>query len=156
MAKALGIGVPMYSRIERGERAVRKEQIQTLAKALEADSDELLKLWLADHVSAVMDGEEDIFNDVVTIAKKDIGKMNKSKNKYKGIDLFCGIGGFRLAMKISLILIFSQLDFPASHLVMMAKKKDLRTLQEEHSFLISVEYYNVTSLKWYSWKMLRD
>lgn len=98
MAKALGIGVPMYSRIERGERAVRKEQIQTLAKALEADSDELLKLWLADQVSAVMDGEEDIFNDVVTIAKKDIGKMNKSKNKYKGIDLFCGIGGFRLAM----------------------------------------------------------
>ena len=31
MAEALSIGVPMYSRIERGERAIRKEQIQALA-----------------------------------------------------------------------------------------------------------------------------
>lgn len=70
MAKALGIGVPMYSRVERGERAVRKEQIQVLAKILETDSDELLKLWLADQISAVMDGEESKFNEVVTIAKR--------------------------------------------------------------------------------------
>lgn len=70
MAQALGIGVPMYSRIERGERAVRKEQIQVLAKILETDSDELLKLWLADQISAVMDGEESKFNEVVTIAKR--------------------------------------------------------------------------------------
>ena len=101
MAGALSIGVPMYSRIERGERAIRKEQIQVLAKVLDTDFNELLKLWLADQVSAVMDGEEDKFNEVVTIAKSDIGRMNNRKkivNRYKGIDLFCGIGGFRLAM----------------------------------------------------------
>ncbi len=101
MAKALGIGVPMYSRIERGERAIRKEQIQVLAKILATDFNELLKLWLADQVSIVMGGEEDKFNEVVTIAKSDIERMKTSKqpnNHYKGIDLFCGIGGFRLAM----------------------------------------------------------
>lgn len=59
MAKASG----MYSHIERGERAVRKEQIQVLAKILETDSDELLKLWLADQISAVMDVEESKFNE---------------------------------------------------------------------------------------------
>lgn len=37
MAKALGIGVPMYSRIERGERSVREEQIQVIAEALNSD-----------------------------------------------------------------------------------------------------------------------
>ena len=70
MAKALGIGVPMYSRIERGERSIRKEQIQILASILETNPEELLKLWLADQVAAVMDGEEDMFNEVIDIAKK--------------------------------------------------------------------------------------
>ena len=55
MAKALGIGGPMYSRIERGERTVRKEQIQVIAEALKTDSEELLKLWLADQMAAIMD-----------------------------------------------------------------------------------------------------
>lgn len=75
MAEALGIGVPMYSRIERGERAIRKEQILVLAKVLDTDFNELLKLWLADQVSAVMDGEEDKFNEVVNIAKN--GRISK-------------------------------------------------------------------------------
>ena len=69
MAKALGIGVPMYSRIERGERSVRKEQIQVIAEVLKTDSEELLKLWLADQMVTLMDGEEEVFNDVVTIAR---------------------------------------------------------------------------------------
>ena len=69
MANALGIGVPMYSRIERGERSVRKEQIPVIAEALKADSEELLKLWLADQMATLMDGEEAVFNDVVTIAR---------------------------------------------------------------------------------------
>ena len=69
MAKALGIGVPMYSRIERGERSVRKEQIPIIAEALKTDSEELLKLWLADQMVTLMDGEEEVFNDVVTIAR---------------------------------------------------------------------------------------
>lgn len=102
MAKALGIGVPMYCRIERGERSVRKEQIPVIAEALKTDSEELLKLWLADQMATLMDGEEEVFNDVINIAKSDMrfkGKKVQSVSNYKGIDLFCGIGGFRLAME---------------------------------------------------------
>ena len=102
MANALGIGVPMYCRIERGERSVRKEQIPIIAEALKADSGDLLKLWLADQMATLMKGEEEVFNDVINIAKSDM-KFNNTKvqavSKYKGIDLFCGIGGFRLAME---------------------------------------------------------
>ena len=70
MAKALGIGVPMYSRIERGERAVRKEQIPIIAEALKTDSEELLKLWLAGEMVTLIDFEEVVFNDFVTISRK--------------------------------------------------------------------------------------
>ncbi len=60
LASALSIDVPLYSRIERGERPVKKEQVIIIAKVLKADENELLKLWLADQVSAVLDGESEI------------------------------------------------------------------------------------------------
>lgn len=108
LANALGIDVPLYSRIERGERPVKREQISVIAKVLNTDEQELLKLWLADQVSAVLGSESEIANEVIDIAKSDINKMATSKKKkkkvpssysLKGIDLFCGIGGFRLAMQ---------------------------------------------------------
>lgn len=108
LANALGIDVPLYSRIERGERPVKREQISVIAKVLNTDEQELLKLWLADQVSAVLGSESEIANEVIDIAKSDINKMATSKTKkkkvpssysLKGIDLFCGIGGFRLAMQ---------------------------------------------------------
>ena len=77
MANALGIGVPMYCRIERGERSVRKEQIPIIAEALKADSGDLLKLWLADQMSTLMYGESDVFNEVVDIVK------NGNQNMYR-------------------------------------------------------------------------
>lgn len=108
LANALDIDVPLYSRIERGERPVKREQISVIAKVLNTDEQELLKLWLADQVSAVLGSESEIANEVIDIAKSDINKMATSKTKkkkvssldsLKGIDLFCGIGGFRLAMQ---------------------------------------------------------
>lgn len=83
----MGIGVPMYCRIERGERSVRKEQIPVIAEALKTDSEELLKLWLADQMATLMDGEEEVFNDVINIAKSDMrfkGKKVQAVSNYKG------------------------------------------------------------------------
>ncbi len=93
IAKSLGIGIPMYSRIERGERSVRKEQIPIIAEALNADSEELLKLWLADQMSTLMDGESNVFNEVVDIVKKGSQEMYRKTKKYTFIDLFAGCGG---------------------------------------------------------------
>ena len=83
----------MYSRIERGERSVRKEQIPIIAEALNADSEELLKLWLADQMSTLMDGESNVFNEVVDIVKKGSQEMYRKTKKYTFIDLFAGCGG---------------------------------------------------------------
>jgi len=47
LASALEIDTPMYSRIERGERKAKREQVILLAKLLETDERELIQLWLA-------------------------------------------------------------------------------------------------------------
>ena len=43
LAAALSVDTPMYSRIERGERPIKREQIKILADLLCADESELLK-----------------------------------------------------------------------------------------------------------------
>lgn len=56
----------------------------------------------------MLNGEDEIANKVINIIQREIAKMVTTKTKkastgpgvhYKGIDLFCGIGGFRLAMQ---------------------------------------------------------
>ena len=54
LASALEIDTPMYSRIERGERKAKREQVILLAKLLGANEKELLQLWLADMVYDVL------------------------------------------------------------------------------------------------------
>ena len=44
LASALEIDTPMYSRIERGERKAKREQVILLAKLLETDERELIQL----------------------------------------------------------------------------------------------------------------
>lgn len=74
IASALSIDTPMYCRIERGERRAKREQIPILAKVLQADSEELLTLWLADQVRSVLDKE-------TSIAKKTLKLVNNSLDK---------------------------------------------------------------------------
>ena len=98
LAAALSVDTPMYSRIERGERPIKREQIKILADILCTDESELLKLWLADQVSALLNGEEDIINDVLDIAKSGMGNMGKKKT-IKVFEAFAGYGGASYGLK---------------------------------------------------------
>ena len=58
LASALEIDTPMYSKIERGERKAKREQVLKLAEMLNTDKDELLTLWLAEQVYEIVKDEE--------------------------------------------------------------------------------------------------
>ncbi len=57
VASQLEIDTPMLSKIERGERKAKKEQVEQFAKLYKSDNRELLTLWLADQVYDVIEGE---------------------------------------------------------------------------------------------------
>jgi len=58
VADQLHIDPPMLSKIESGDRKAKKEQVNLFALALQADGEELLTLWLADHLLDVVAGEQ--------------------------------------------------------------------------------------------------
>jgi len=72
LAEVLDIDSATYCKFERGERKVKREQIEIIAKLLQADHKELLTLWLADQVAAVVADEKDIAKKALDIAKNNI------------------------------------------------------------------------------------
>ena len=74
ISAALDIDNAMYCKIERGDRQAKREQIPLIAEILKADSEELLALWLADQVTAVVERDKGISDKVLKIAKKNIRK----------------------------------------------------------------------------------
>jgi transcriptional regulator with XRE-family HTH domain len=72
LAAALEIDTPMYSKIERGDRRAKREQISLLAKELHANPEELLILWLADQVVAVVENDKRIVDKVLDVTKENI------------------------------------------------------------------------------------
>ena len=71
IAETLGIDVPMYSRIERGERPAKRDQVVAIAKQLGIDEKELIHLWLAEKVLNIVSEEEDA-NTVLSIVSSNI------------------------------------------------------------------------------------
>lgn len=72
LAAFLEIDTPMFSKIERGDRRAKREQVIKLAEYLHQDAREMLTLWLADKfIDAVEDEQErDLCNDAIIIAQK--------------------------------------------------------------------------------------
>ena len=58
LAAVLEIDTPMYSKIERGERKAKREQVLKLSDMLNTDKDELLTLWLAEQLFDLVKNEE--------------------------------------------------------------------------------------------------
>jgi transcriptional regulator with XRE-family HTH domain len=72
LAAALDIDTASYCKIERGERKARKEHIPIIAEFLQGDKEELLTLWLADQVTAVVGKNKEVADKVLSIAKEKI------------------------------------------------------------------------------------
>ena len=78
LSAQLEIDTPMFSKIERGERRAKREQVLKIAELLRADAQELLALWLTDQVLEVVADEEQALQ-ALKKATKDIkdNKINK-------------------------------------------------------------------------------
>lgn len=76
LSAVLEIDTPMFSKIERGDRRAKREQVIKLAEYLHQDEKKMLTLWLADKfIDAVEDEQErDLCHDAIIIAQE---KMNK-------------------------------------------------------------------------------
>ncbi len=75
LAAELEIDSPMYSKIERGERRAKREQVIKLAEMLETDKDELLTLWLAGQVNEIVKDESTALK-AIEIVKEHLNKQN--------------------------------------------------------------------------------
>lgn len=74
----LDIDNALYCKIERGDRKAKREQVIKLAHFFEVNEIELLKLWLADRVCEVMDGESNV-NEVLNIVAENIVKYKRNR-----------------------------------------------------------------------------
>ena len=72
LAAALEIDTATYCKIEKSERRVKAEQVVIIADLLKTDKDELLALWLADQVTAVVADEKKVADKALNIAKQNI------------------------------------------------------------------------------------
>lgn len=74
LAALLEIDTPMFSKIERGDRRAKREQVIKLAEYFHQDEKEMLTLWLADKVLDAVGNEEELSHDAITVAQEQIQK----------------------------------------------------------------------------------
>ena len=72
LAAELVIDTPMYSKIERGDRKAKREQVIKLAELLDTNKDELLTLWLAGQISSVIEDEKELAANSLNIVLKNL------------------------------------------------------------------------------------
>ena len=72
LASALEIDTPMYSKIERGDRPAKREQVVLIAKLLNTDETELLTLWLADQIFSLVEDKKELATNALSIVLKNL------------------------------------------------------------------------------------
>lgn len=78
LAAKLEIDTPMFSKIERGERKAKKEQVIQLAKLLNANKDELLTIWLSEQVYDLVKDEENALQ-ALKVAEEQVEYQKRTK-----------------------------------------------------------------------------
>lgn len=77
LAAFLEIDTPMFSKIERGDRRAKREQVIKLAEYLHQDEKEMFTLWLADKFICDTKGESERKCLRIVFAKKHLQNLCK-------------------------------------------------------------------------------
>lgn len=80
LASALQIDTATYCKIEKGDRRAKREQLPVLAKLLEIDSKELIRLWSADKVYDII-AEEDEATLILNVVAENIVEYKRKTAK---------------------------------------------------------------------------
>ena len=78
VAPLLDMDTAQLSKIEKGLRQIKREQIPVIAGILKTNSDELMTLWLADQIYAVVKDEK-LANEAMQVAEKSINLKNRKR-----------------------------------------------------------------------------
>jgi transcriptional regulator with XRE-family HTH domain len=70
LAASLEIDTPMFSKIERGDRKAKREQVEHLAILLDTNLSELLRIWLADQIVEIVKDEPQAIDALQTAIKE--------------------------------------------------------------------------------------
>jgi transcriptional regulator with XRE-family HTH domain len=74
LAASLEIDTPMFSKIERGERKAKREQVEQLASLLHTNLPDLLRIWLADQIIDLVKNEPQA-SEALKTALKELKKV---------------------------------------------------------------------------------
>ena len=77
-AAALEIDTATYCKMEKGERRVKREQVLVIAKLLQTDEKELLRLWIADQIITAIGNEKELAEKALKVVEKEV-KYNINK-----------------------------------------------------------------------------
>lgn len=80
LAASLEIDTPMFSKIERGDRNAKREQVILLAELLNADVEDLLSYWLAAKVYNIIKNEEVAMHALKVAEERITNTEDKKKN----------------------------------------------------------------------------
>jgi transcriptional regulator with XRE-family HTH domain len=78
VAPLLEMDTAQLSKIEKGLRQLKREQIPILADMFEANRDELMTLWLADQIYAVVKDEK-LANEAMLVTRENINLQKRRK-----------------------------------------------------------------------------
>ena len=77
MAANINMDVAYLSKIERGNRIARREQVIAFAKELKEDENKLIKLWMSEQIVQMIKNEKDS-TEILKIAEEKISKIEKN------------------------------------------------------------------------------
>lgn len=76
VASQMNIDTALLSKIERGTRIARKEQVEALAKALKQNKSEMLQSWMADKIVYMLKDEKNS-TEILKIVEQKINRLSK-------------------------------------------------------------------------------
>ena len=78
VASQMNIDTALLSKIERGTRMARKEQVEDLAKALNKSKNELLNFWMADKIVNMLKDESNS-TEILKKVEEEIKNLTNQK-----------------------------------------------------------------------------